>query len=162
MKTCNRTTRRNAAGFTLIEVMIAVAVVGIVASIAVPSYRQFVLRSNRAEGKTLLLEAATRQERFFADNGTYTITDVRPVGCAPPACGLNLATATSENGKYTLVVAAPTLACPISTCFSMSITPVAGMGQTEDTACLSYTVDSLGQKTATKSGGADNTAICWD
>ncbi len=162
MKNRNRTDKRNAAGFSLIEVMIAVAVVGIAASIAVPNYRQFVLRSNRAEGKTLLLEAAARQERFFADNGTYTVTAVRPAGCAPPLCGLNLATANSENGKYTLAVAAPTLACPISTCFSVSITPVAGSGQTEDTACLSYTVDSLGQKTATKSGGADNTAVCWD
>ena len=61
-------------GFTLIEVMIVVVIVGILAAIALPSYREYVLRGNRAQGQALLMEAAARQERFYAQNGAY-LTD---------------------------------------------------------------------------------------
>jgi len=61
-------------GFTLIEVMIVVAIVAILAAIALPSYREYVLRGNRTQGQSLLMEAAARQERFYAQNSAY-VTD---------------------------------------------------------------------------------------
>ncbi|SFM21062.1 type IV pilin protein [Halopseudomonas yangmingensis] len=62
-------------GFTLIEIMIVVAIIGIIASIAYPSYAEYVRDGKRAEGKTLLVDAAARQERFYAQNGSYVTTN---------------------------------------------------------------------------------------
>ena len=59
------------AGFTLIEVMIVVAVIGILASIAYPSYREFVAKSRRAEAKTTLIGAQQWMERFYTENFRY-------------------------------------------------------------------------------------------
>jgi len=90
---------RNAEkGFTLIELMITVAIVGILAAIAYPSYTEYVMRSRRVEGQNLLNDAAARQERFRAQNGKYAtpdeVNDLKlklPKGTA------------SENGYYTLI-----------------------------------------------------------
>tara|TARA_R110001592_G_scaffold159582_2_gene391162 strand:- start:627 stop:1046 length:420 start_codon:yes stop_codon:yes gene_type:complete len=62
---------RASPGFTLIELMVVVAIIGILAAIAYPSYREYVLRGNRTEGQSLLVEAAARQERFYAQNNSY-------------------------------------------------------------------------------------------
>lgn len=59
-------------GFTLIEVMVAVAIVAILAAIAIPSYGDYVRRGNRAEGRQALNEALQAQERFYAANNRYT------------------------------------------------------------------------------------------
>ncbi|MEH6617468.1 MAG: type IV pilin protein, partial [Porticoccus sp.] len=59
-------------GFTLIELMIVVAIVAILVGIAMPNYREYVLRSNRAVAKGALLEVASRQEQYFLNNRSYT------------------------------------------------------------------------------------------
>jgi type IV pilus assembly protein PilE len=69
------------SGFTLIELMIAVVVVGILASIAYPSYTQFVARGARADGLAGLMDAANRQEQYYLDNKKYT-NDMRKLGFA--------------------------------------------------------------------------------
>ena len=86
---------RSQNGFTLIELMITVVIISILASIAYPSYQEFVKRGNRTEGQAFLNEVAARQERYFAQNNEYTDDVDR----------LNLKDgSTSETGKYELSI----------------------------------------------------------
>ena len=88
--------RRNARGFTLMELMIAVAVVGILASVAVPSYREHIAASRRADAKSALLAAAQAMERTYTERGTYAgVTLGGTTGISP---------ATSPQGYYTLSI----------------------------------------------------------
>lgn len=131
------------SGFTLIEVMITVVVIGILASIAYPSYQEFVKRGNRTEGQAFLSEVAARQERYFAQNNKY-ITSDSDIG------KLNLKNgSTSETGKYEL-----------------SIDEHAGDGgytltakeQFNDTACGNLTLTATGVKGVS---GSKSAADCW-
>jgi type IV pilus assembly protein PilE len=63
--------RRPQCGMTLIELLVAVAIVGILGSLAYPSYVQYMTRTKRSVGKSLLLQVADRQEQFFANNKSY-------------------------------------------------------------------------------------------
>jgi len=58
-------------GFTLIELMIVIVIIGLLSAIAIPSYRDFVVRSNRADAKVALTEMANLQEKFYSEFGTY-------------------------------------------------------------------------------------------
>ena len=66
-------------GITLLELMIVVVVIGILAAVAYPNYREFAARAKRNEAKAALLKIATNQERFYLQNNTYT-TDMRQLG----------------------------------------------------------------------------------
>lgn len=134
---------RKTSGFTLIELMITVSIIGIVAAIAYPSYNQHVLKTHRVEGKELLVRAIQYQERYFASNNTYT-SDVTDLGFANPA--------NSESNYYVLTVNAATAACPIASCYSITVT--AQNSQASDTHCTTMTQSSTGRKTATNQD-------CW-
>lgn len=121
-------------GFTLIEVLIVAAIIGILSLIAYPNYRNHVLRTHRTEGQAALQNAAARQERFFSNNSTYT-ANVTNLGF--PASGL------TENGYYQ-VTAAACGSGTIATCYTLTAT--AQGDQTEDTACTALVLGSNGQK----------------
>lgn len=129
-------------GFTLIEVMIVVVIVAILASIAFPSYQEYVLRSNRTEGQALLSDVAARQERYFAQHNTYADTVTK----------LGLSSANSTNGLYELSVSPnPT------TNFTLIATPQGS--QTRDAKCGNLTLDHRG--TRGKTGSAASVNDCW-
>ena len=135
---------KRASGFTLIELMITVAIIAIIVAIALPNYRSYTLRSHRADAQAALLDMAARQERFLAQNNTYTTV-------VDAANGLNMGTTTSAEGYYNISATA----CAggnISTCYLL--TAAATGSQLGDTECLSVTFDSIGTR-----GGT--TADCW-
>lgn len=128
---------RRGGGFSLIELMIVVAVIGIISMIAYPMYTDNVRKSRRAEARAVLQDYAARQERFFSRNNTYAGTF--------DAAGLNVP-ATSENGHYTLALG--TLPSPLdSFAASFVITATAAGAQAEDAGCLTFTIDSQGTRT---------------
>jgi len=131
-------------GFSLIELMITVTIIGIIAAIAYPAYNQYVLRTHRAEGKAMLAQAVVNQERFYSSNNTYAANTTILGYAANPAI--------SEHNYYSLVVDAPTGTCPIATCYSMTITAIGT--QAADTQCATLTQTSTERKTATSPN-------CW-
>lgn len=135
--------RNRITGVTLIELMIVIVVVGILASIAVPSYRSYVLRSHRVEAKTALLNLAAAQEKFYLQNNTYAVNNL--LDDAPPA-GLGLS-ATTENGYYAIAIGAADAA-------GYTATATAAGSQAADTRCATFTITQAGTKTATSND-------CW-
>lgn len=131
-------------GFTLIELMIVVVIIGLLFGIAIPSYQSSVLRAHRADAQGTLLDISAREERFLAQNNTYT-TDVSA------ATGLNMGTTTSSEGYYNLSVAA-CAGGTIAICYL--VTATATGGQTNDTDCLTITYSSTGVRSGT-------TGNCW-
>lgn len=136
-------------GFTLIELMITVAVVGILAMIAYPSYLEQIIRTQRTDGKSALTQAAVLQERWFTENSSYT-NDMTKLG------GSN-----SQEGHYVIVAAIGDIAgtaCTTSAhtknnCFILTATP--GATQSNDD-CANLILDSFGRKLVS---GTDNR--CW-
>ncbi len=82
----------NDAGFTLMELMIVVAIVGVLTAIAFPSYTQYVERGKRAEGRAALSEAAGRLERYYSDNNSYATAD----NAFPAAANITTTSATNH------------------------------------------------------------------
>lgn len=143
--------RRLHRGMTLIELLIVVVVISVLLSIAVPSYRQYVLRSHRVEAKSALLNLAAAQEKFYLQNDTYATN--AQLDDAPPD-GLGLA-ATTENGWYTITIADGANAT------GFSATAEAKGAQEKDDDCATLTINQLGVKDATNSDGEKST-VCWD
>lgn len=93
-------------GFTLIELMVVVAIVGILAAIALPSYTEYIKRGDRASARVALLEAQQFMERFYAANSRYTTDDA---GTTSPALPARLQAVPDGSPKYDLMVSAATL-----------------------------------------------------
>ena len=149
---------RPAGGFTLIELMVVVAIATILFSIAIPSYMTYIRQSRRTEAKTAVLDLAGREERFLSTNPT-AYTDV-PANLGYTGFGAGNPVG---SGYYYLTVCSPaTVACapnpPAAPSYSIMATPVAAQSQANDAQCTSFSVDSTGQQFATGTGG---TAYCW-
>ncbi len=139
-------TRKNAGrGFTLIELMIVVAVIGILASIAYPSYREYVLRAARAEARSALLDNAQFLERNYTLSNNYNVA--AGGGAIATASLPRQSTPESGAARYTitLVVNAQT--------YTLTATPTGA--QTGDT-CGALTLTNTGQR-----GAGGNVATCW-
>jgi type IV pilus assembly protein PilE len=139
------------AGFSLIELMVAVLVIGILASIAVPTYTAQTRKSHRTEARSAILDLAGREERYLSVSNSYSAvpTDVNYPGTT---WGTGIAVG---SGYYTVVVTTGT-APP-----SFTITATATGGQAADTSCASFSVNQLGQQTSLDSSSALSTSTCW-
>jgi type IV pilus assembly protein PilE len=146
-----RATRRIARGFTLIELMIVVAVVSILAAIAYPTYNDAVRKSRRGQAKTDLLELSQLAERYHTVNRTY-------VGFGNPSGDGTLQlngwgnSPRSGTAYYTVKMTQAT-----ATSFVLEAQPVSGKGQENDALCKTMIINQAGAKSAT---GPDN-AECW-
>ena len=136
---------KNQNGFTLIELMIVVAIIGIIAGIAYPSYMESVRKSNRADAKATLNDIAHRLQRCFT---TYNAYNDANCGVATDLGGGPIV---SPEGMYSVsAVLAPTT-------YTLTAAPIAGTSQAADTKCGSLTLTNAGVRNASGSYGAE----CW-
>lgn len=126
-------------GFTLIELMIAVAVVGILTAIAYPSYVKYVQKSYRSEGLAMLADATARMERYYAQNNTYLTT----------LAGIGITNTTSPTGKYLLSLNGAATA----TTYAFQVVP---QGSQATDSCGTLGVNQAGERTS-----STNATDCW-
>jgi type IV pilus assembly protein PilE len=137
-------------GFTLIELMIAVAVVGILAAIAVPSYMQHVVKSRRSDAKAALLDYAARQERFYSINNTYATTaQIAQLGYT--TFPVDVASGNQAFYRLSHVVVAAT--ATTNATFTVTATRL-GTQLTKDTVCGNFSLTSAGVQSPATAG-------CW-
>ena len=146
-------------GFTLIELMIALAVIALLAAIALPSYQESVLRGKRAEAKTALLRTMQLQERFYTTRNTYTTT----LGDLYGVTGATVGSAENAvSGFYTIAAAADPLG--LTQGYTLTATPGNPNGATSgerdfaDPKCGNLTLTSTGIKGRS---GAEPMQKCW-
>lgn len=134
-------------GFTLIELMIVLAIVSILAAIAYPNYKDSVYKSRRSEAKTALMDLAARQEQYFTNTKTYADTLAK----------LGITTTTTPGGWYTLVE--PSNVTPVSgtTIITYTLRATPNNDQVNDLKCASLTLTHAGVKSAT----GTTPAACW-
>jgi type IV pilus assembly protein PilE len=146
--------RRGQHGFTLIELMIAVAIIGILLRIAFPAYQNQVMKSRRADAKTALLDLAQREERYLATANQYT-TSAPALGYASTATVTSTSPMTIQNGSstfYTIEVATSG-----TTAFTATAKPT-GAQLAKDTQCANFIIDNTGRQTISGTGSATD---CW-
>jgi len=119
--------RFKARGFTLIEVMIVVAIVAILAAVALPSYKQHVVRAARVQAQAELLDLASLQEKIFLNSNAYAASVTNAYN-GTSAGGLGRTSGATNDGRYTLAL---DISTPSQT-FVLTATPTAGGTQVGD------------------------------
>jgi type IV pilus assembly protein PilE len=146
-----RRPRASSRGFTLIELMVTVAIVGILATIAAETYTSEVRKSRRTDARTALLDLAGREEKLYSVTNAYSADPVQ----------LGYGTLTPVgNGYYNVTIAVPDAVNQptVLESYLITATPVAGGLQANDTQCATLTLNQLGVQSATPPA---NAALCW-
>lgn len=124
MKTLN-----HQKGFTLMELMIAVAIVGILSAIAYPAYQEYLYKTRRSDGQAALMNLSTYMEHYYTENNTYASATLSALGL----------TNTSQQGYYTVAITSSS-----ATAYTLTATPVSP--QTGDTTCPTLTLTNTNVK----------------
>jgi type IV pilus assembly protein PilE len=135
--------RRGARGFSLLELMITVAIIGVLSAIALPSYRSYVLRGNRTDAIKALAFYQQALERCYSQNFSYA-------GCAQ----IPMMPVATTDGYYSITM--PTLT---NTSYVLLAT-TAGT-QASDTQCTTFQITQAGIQSAQDSSSNDQTQACW-
>jgi type IV pilus assembly protein PilE len=146
------------AGFTLVEIVIALAVIAIISSLSVVSYGQYVRRANRVDGKSALLHLSAAQERHYLQRNQYATTAVELAAAPPDGLGIE----GTQQGLYNLAVEAA--ADGPAAGYTATATASGSGPQRDDDDCQVFTIDQSGMRGASDSGGAESaeiTARCW-
>lgn len=134
-------------GFTLIEVMIVVAIIAIITAVALPSYQEYIRRGHRAEARAALLQAAQWMERAATATGTYPLTASFPTTLT-----------TIQSGRYTVAIASPPASAASGAAFTLTATPTGA--QLKD-KCGSLTLAHTGARGAASAASGALVTECW-
>ena len=148
-----RTIHRRMRGITLIELLTVVIILSVLASIAVPTYRRYLIRAQRSEAKIALLQLQTAQEKYYSQYNRYTDKVTTKSTAATPGLGLPGKT---ETGKY--AVSVTSLGAGAQE-YTATAEPASGGGQEDDKDCGKFTINERGVRG--NSTGASHVQNCW-
>ena len=141
---------RPTAGYTLIEIVISLAIVALTTTFAVSSYRHHMVRSHRVEAAQALLAVAAEQEKFHLSNGSYGDRLDAGRGDDPPGIPVS---STTPRGFYRLRIAGVDAAGFVATAERVD--------RDADPACVTLSLDQSGRRQARDGADRDTTSLCW-
>lgn len=137
-----RTPKKSKNGFSLIELLIVMAIMGILAAIAYPSYSQYVIKTKRSDAHLALLSAAQTMERCKSTSYSF-------INCT-------LTKTTSPEGHYSIALTP----APTASTFTIVATPLGG--QTKDTECTTMLIDHRSTRSSTPGAAGQDANMCWN
>jgi type IV pilus assembly protein PilE len=149
--------RRRRAGFSLVELLVTLAILSIITTFAIGGYRQYLIRANRVDATAALLRIASGQEKYYAQNGGYA-GDAELATAPPDGLGIT----GTERGFYTLAIAPA--AGGLAVGYTATATADSSAGQQDDEDCRVFSINERGLRGAETSGGGTGPEItdrCW-